>query len=231
MAQRPSLRPAHEASADDNGTDPELRDLPRAPRTARVLTLGVLALTTVASLALAWALLPDARFALRGAAPENVGALASFRPGDEEQASSGLWVRGTGALTERAIRYRRPLDGDSYRLAPIEGNERIWVQVRIPEGMAEEHFVPPASFVGRLVPLEEANLRYGRLRGALRQLGADPERAWLLVDGEAPATTRWALALVGLFAGFAAFCSFGLVRLTRPVRDAVEARVEPRSVA
>lgn len=229
MAQRPSLPPADDASraADPSGptgtdatsTDPELRDLPRAPRTARVVTLGVLAMTTVASLALVAALLPDARFALHGSTPEDLGSLASYRPKDEAQTARGLWVRGTGALTERAVRYRRPLDGDSYRLASIEGNEQIWVQVRIPEGMAEEHFVPPASFVGRLVPLDEANLRYGRLQDALREIGANPARTWLLVDGEAPATTRWALALVGLFAGFAAFCSFGLVRLTRPVRD------------
>jgi hypothetical protein len=47
-----------------------------------------------------------------------------------------------------------------------------------------------------------------------------PEQAYLLVDGEAPSTMRWALGLMALFVGFAGFNLFGLYRLVRPIRDA-----------
>lgn len=196
--------------------EPDLRDLPRGPRTARRVTLAVLGVTALAATSLMVALLPEASYALTDGAPDDVGQLAQL---DLTRDDGNRWVRGTGAVTDRAVRYRRPLDGDGYRLAQVEGNEELWVQMRIPEGMREEHFVPPASFVGRLLPLDSAGLRYGRLDEALGTVGATPERAWLLVDGEAPATTRWSLALIALFAGFAGFCVYGLVRLTRPVRD------------
>lgn len=196
---------------------PDLQDLPRGPRTARVLTLLTLAVTALVSLALAWSLLPEATYSFSGTTPRDVGRLADYSP--DEAASANQWIRGSGTVTDRAVRYRRPLDGDQYRLAQIEGNARLWVQMRIPEGMREEHFVPPASFVGRVIPLDEAGLRYGGLGEALAELGVSPERAWLLIDGEAPSSTRWALALVALFVGFAGFCLYGLIHLTRPIRD------------
>lgn len=224
MTASSSSPPPPVASSDSSFESPEpprtsdLQDLPRGPRTARVLTLLALAVTALASIALAWALLPEATYSFTAASPRDVGRLADYSL-REEAASANQWVRGSGTVTDRAVRYRRPLDGDGYRLAQIDGNAQLWVQMRIPEGMREEHFVPPASFVGRLIPLEEAGLRYGGLEEALAKVGASPERAWLLIDGEAPSSTRWALALVALFAGFAGFCLYGLVRLTRPIRD------------
>src|SRR5690606_39171503 len=196
--------------------EPDLRDLPRGPRTARRVTLAVLGVTALAATSLMVALLPEASYALTNGAPENVGQLAQL---DLTRDDGNRWVRGTGAVTDRAVRYRRPLDGDGYRLAQVEGNEELWVQMRIPEGMREEHFVPPASFVGRLLPLDSAGLRYGRLDSALGEVGADPDRARLLIDGEAPVTTRWRRAFLALFVGISVFVVFALVRLIRPVRD------------
>jgi hypothetical protein len=40
------------------------------------------------------------------------------------------------------------------------------------------------------------------------------------VDGESPATTRWAAALSVLLVAFAVFNVWGLVRLLRPAREA-----------
>jgi hypothetical protein len=194
--------------------DPELRELPRSPRTARLVTLSVLTVTAVASTLLALSLLPEARYALHAGAPRDVGDLGAFLP---TAGDANVWVRGGAEVTSRAARYTRPLDGDSFRLAPVSGNEQLWVQMRIPEDTAEEHFLPPASFVGRLLPLETAGLRYANLEDAVRQAGGDPRGAWLLVDGEAPLSLRWALALLVMFGGFATFCCYGLFRLTRSV--------------
>jgi hypothetical protein len=44
---------------------------------------------------------------------------------------------------------------------------------------------------------------------------AVPAGAWLLVDGESPAQARWAVALVVLFAGFAAWNALAIARLAR----------------
>jgi hypothetical protein len=65
------------------------------------------------------------------------------------------------------------------------------------------------------MPIAAAGLRY---RG-LRESAQMPGDAWLLIDGEAPRTTRWALGLVALFVAFALFNAYGLVRLLRPIKD------------
>jgi hypothetical protein len=40
-----------------------------------------------------------------------------------------------------------------------------------------------------------------------------------LLDGEAPATTRWTLGVGMLLVGFAVFNAVGLLRLLRPATD------------
>jgi hypothetical protein len=49
-----------------------------------------------------------------------------------------------------------------------------------------------------------------------------PEGAWLLIDGSSPRASRWAVALVALFLGFAAWNIAGIVRVLGRVRDARE---------
>ncbi len=193
--------------------DRELRELPRSPQRARAVTLASLVLTALASLALSFALLPDASYALGGGVPRNVGSLDGFHPGERDE---NEWIRAGGIVREDAVRFERPLEADSYRLARVEGNEDVWVQLRVPAGGAEEHFIAPSSFVGRLIPVDDAGLRYVAVAGIVRsQTGASG--GWLLIDGEAPSTMRWILGLVVLLAAFAGFCGYGLFRLTRPV--------------
>ncbi len=118
------------------------------------------------------------------------------------------------------MRYSRPLENDSYRLAHVAGNERIWVEVRVPDGLEGPHFVPPSSFVGRLVPLEHSGLSHNDLDRAVTASGGTmPKDAWLLMDGHAPKGSRWAMGLILLFITFAGFNAFGLYRLWRPVKD------------
>jgi hypothetical protein len=131
-------------------------------------------------------------------------------------------VRGEGALNENAVvRYSRPLESDSYRLSALSDNPKVWVELRVPSDTDEQHFVPPGSFVGRLVPMRGAGIRYRALRDAATAAGHQvPNDAWLLIDGESPTGTRWVLALEAMLVAFAAFNVVGIVRLARPVRDA-----------
>lgn len=199
--------------------DPELEALAQPRRPGRTVTLAAMAITTVLACLVAFGLWNEAVYAVWSGPPADQGDLA------QAQLSSALanrWVRGEALLgTQGAIRYSRPLEGDTFRLAPVAGNDRIWVEVRVPAGHEGPHFVPPTSFVGRLVPMRSAGLRHGALKGEVAAAGGReiPPDAWLLIDGESPAGMRWALGLVLLFALFAAFNLFGLYRLLRPVRD------------
>jgi hypothetical protein len=72
--------------------------------------------------------------------------------------------------------------------------------------------------VGRLVPASQGGVRLSQLGSAIAEAGRPPlpSDAWLLIDGEAPANTRWTLGLGALLVGFAAFNLIGLRRLLRP---------------
>jgi hypothetical protein len=75
--------------------------------------------------------------------------------------------------------------------------------------------------VGRLVPISQGGVRLSQLDSAVAAAGrpALPGDAWLLIDGEAPATTRWTLGVGMLLVGFAVFTAVGLLRLLRPATD------------
>src|SRR5690606_26998286 len=127
-------------------------------------------------------LVGEARYALVSVPPLEIGELAHFSPRAEHANS---WVRAQALLgSTNAVRYGRPLESDSYRLAPVAGNPKLWVQIRVPEGMEGPHFVPPTSFVGRLLPLSEASIRHAGLPTAVEQAnaGSIPDDAWLLID-------------------------------------------------
>lgn len=203
-------------------TDAELTALPAPRRPWRRLTLVTMSATLLSSLALLYALRGEIAFSFVSRAPEPVGELSRLSP---DKLTANHWVQGEGELeVGEAIAYRRPLESDSYRLARVSGAPRLWVQVRVPrDDQDPEHkrFVPPTSFVGRLIPASARGLRFSDLGSAIaeakgRELPAD---AWLLIDGEAPATTRWTLGLSLLLLGFAAFNLLGLVRLLRPATD------------
>ncbi len=203
-----------------DGADPDLEALPQPRRPGRNATIVAMALTGLAALSLAASLRHEAAYAVQSGQPTDVGELSSL---DLDRAPSGSWVRGAAQLgTQGAIRYARPLEKDTYRLAPVVGHERVWVEIRIPAGYEGPYFVPPTSFVGRLIPVSRLGLRHLGLPREVEQVAGHglPDDAWLLVDGESPASLRWALGVVILLVGFAAFNGFGLYRLLRPVRDA-----------
>jgi hypothetical protein len=202
--------------------DAELEALPAPRRPWRKLTLGVMSAALIASLALLASVRGELLFSFVAGAPRAVGELDAFEPAP---ADANTWVQGGGQLEiGGAIAYRRPLESDSYRLSRVSGSQRLWVQVRVPrddDDPNHKRYVPPTSFVGRLVPVGQGGVRLSQLGSAIREAGRPPlpSNAWLLIDGEAPATTRWTLGVAMLLLGFAAFNLFGLVRLLRPATD------------
>jgi hypothetical protein len=174
-----------------------------------------MAATAVAALAVAWSLRSLVTYASRTGPPRELGDLTQVRLGPD---GANTWVHTVGALAGRGVEYRRPLDSDRFRLVQAEQNPKLWVELRIPSDLEAERYVPPNSFVGRLVPLREAGLRHDAIAEAVKTaLGDAPASdAWVLVDGDAPATTRWAMGLVTLFVAFAAFNVWGLVRILKP---------------
>ncbi|MBX3182907.1 MAG: hypothetical protein KIT72_18060 [Polyangiaceae bacterium] len=210
----PKARPDLEAQPDRE-RDPDLEALPPPRRPYRRLTLTVMSITLLASLGLGALLMSHAAYALATPEPVSIGSLERFTP---EPRWANVYVQGEGTLSARGLRYMRPLSSDSYRLVQVEKNPNLWVEVRVPEEMDTPYFLPPTSFVGRLVPLEEAGIGHAGLEQIVADHGRKPEGAWLLIDGASPAGTRWALALVGLCFAFAAFNGFGLYRVWRPIK-------------
>jgi hypothetical protein len=210
--------PASPAGPND-GPDPELVELPPPRRPFRRLTLASLTLTMLASLGLLWGLHGDIVYALRGGPALDAGAIETLKL---EPRLENRWVRGMGELAQvGGIRYVRPLDTDSFRLAPLTKSPNLWVQIRVPSGYENEHFVPPTVFSGRLVPFSALGLRYGELGDAPKEAGWQPghlpKDAWLLIDGETPESNRWLLGLVALFGAFGAFALRALLSLLRPL--------------
>lgn len=198
--------------------DPELIALPAPKRRERGATLLVMGVTAMASVAMAMLLGGEARYALSSGQPVELADLTTLAPGAD---LANRYVRGHGLLaTAGAVKYGRPAEGDSFRLAPIASNPKVWVEIRVPEGFEGPRFVPPSTFAGRLVPLRQAGIRHAGLGGSSAEAGqAVPEDAWLLVDGDSPRASRWAVALVALLIGFAGWNLLGIARIMRRVRD------------
>lgn len=198
--------------------DPELLELPDPPKRERTLTVAMLLVTAVASLAMVFALRRDAAYAFAEATPQDLGDLGTapataFAP--------NRFVRGEVMLgAAHAIRYERPLVSDSFRLMPVAGRPNVWVEVRVPAGSENVRWVPPSQVAGRLVRFEGSGPKHRGLADAVRDAtGREvPKGSWLLVENEAPANARWAVLLVALFAGFAIWNVAVSAKLLRKVR-------------
>lgn len=198
--------------------DPELLDLPAPPKRERTLTVGLLLVTALASLAMVAALRRDAAYAFSAAVPENLGDLGST---PAESFRDNAFVQGRAMLgAAHAIRYERPLVSSSFRLMPVAGRPNVWAEVRVPAGAENARWVPPNEVVGRLVRFEASGPKHRGLASAVKDAtGQDvPKGAWLLVQDEGPGDARSAVLLVLLFAGFAAWNVFATTRLLKKVR-------------
>lgn len=195
--------------ASTHQTDPELSSLPAPRRPWRKVTLAAMSLTLLGALLLAISLRPQLGYALWFGAEQDLGELDRATLSDD---LSNSWVHGSGMLDTRAVAYQRPLVPGEYRLVPLVNNDRIWVEVQVPAALDPERFIPPTSFVGRLVRVSEAGQGYE----SLAALAGGPSRdAWLLLDGQSPAGTRWVFGVLLVLLGFMGFSSFGLFRLLK----------------
>jgi hypothetical protein len=202
--------------------DPELISLPAPPKRERTTAVVLMGLTAALAIWMAVSLLAEARYALVSGRPVDVGDLTGLR-GDALRADlTDRYVNASGLLgTSGAIRYGRAAEGDSFRLAPVAGNPQIWVEIRVPEGFEGPRFVPPTAFAGRLVPFRKAGVRHAGLVRSVREQTdvIVPADAWLLVDGSSPRASRWAVALLLVFSGFAAWNIAGVARVLSRVKD------------
>ncbi len=213
--------PSHPALAPlaTDELDPELLALPDPPKKGRTLTLVVLAVTAIASLAMVFALRRDVAYAIRGAAPIDLGDLRTVD--NTIDASENGFVSAHGMLgAAGGIRYERPFARDTFRALPIAGRPDVWVEVRIPAGQESGRWEPPRSFSGRLVRFHATGPRHRGLAMAIVTATNQsvPDNAWLLVDGEAPAASRWSAALAILFLGFAFWNIGAIAKLVRRVQ-------------
>jgi len=216
-APPPSLPIPSSGAAED--VDPELLALPDPPRGGRTLTIALLALTALASLAMVFALRRDVTYALRAETPVDVGDLRTTDAATLAQHENRPITAHAMLGAAGGIRYERPFAADSFRALPIAGRSDVWVEVRVPDGEESGRWEPPRSFAGRLVRFDQAGPRHRGLASAIEETTSQPvsASAWLLVDGEAPASSRWALALAALFLVFGAWNFVAIGRLVRKV--------------
>ena len=197
--------------------DPELLKLPDPPRGDRRSTLALMVVAALASAGMALALTRDAAYSLRSTSATDLGNLA-VAPASSMVSNS--FVQGTGRLGGAGqIRYERPFESDSYRIAPVAGNNKVWIEVRVPAGAESNRFVPKTEFSGRLVRFAQAGLRHRGLRSAIEERTGQhvPDDAYLLVDGQAPSGARAFALLWAMFVAFALWNVATIVKLVRKV--------------
>lgn len=204
--------------SEKEGVDPELLQLPDPPRRERRSTLVIMAVAALASAAMAASLTRDAAYVFQPASATDLGDLASTAPG---ALVSNSFVEGKGQLGGAgSIRYERPFESDSYRIAPVSGHSNIWVELRVPSGAESNRFVPKSDFAGRLVRFADVGLRHRGLRSAIEDRTGQkvPADAYLVVDGQTPSDARAFAFLWAMFLGFAVWNIVTIARLVRKVR-------------
>jgi hypothetical protein len=214
------------SSAGKPDLDLELLALPAPPTRERTVTLLLLLVTAIASTLMAFALRRDAAYTWSATPPIDLGEIQAPY-GDPSTASR--FVTGSVRLgAAEAIRYERPFVEGSFRLMPIVTAEplpegEVWVELHLPPGIDRARWVPPSRVTGRLLPFSHAGLRHRGLATAVHAATGRPvsERAWLLVENEAPESGWSALLLMALFAGFACWSAFTAAKLLQRIKPAV----------
>lgn len=192
-------------------------------RTMRSVTVAVMALTAIVTGWLAWSLRGEAAYALRSQTPTHAGILTDADLAGHE----GSFVRGYARLDgQSAVRFRRPLERDAYRVAQAApafrggtqdaAKAEVWVVYGVPAALDGPRFVPPQLVAGRLSRVEDLGVRYGGLADAIAELGGK-SNAWVLIDGEDPEGLGWLLGLEVLLLAFIGFNALAIGRVMRRI--------------
>ena len=198
--------------------DPELLQLPDPPRRERRSTLALMAIAAAASATMAASLTRDAAYAFRSTSATDLGDLVAS---PASAFASNELVEGRGRLAGAgSIKYERPFESDSYRIAPVAGRSDVWVELKVPSGAESNRFVPKTEFSGRLIKFRDAGLRHRGLRSAIEDRTGQKvaDDAYLLVDGQTPEGARAFAFLWAMFVTFALWNVITIVRLVRKVK-------------
>jgi hypothetical protein len=173
--------------------------LERGRNASRALSM-VRTASIVAAALLAFALRHDLRFAFASSSPTELSSNATAA--DLDAASHRLVSMKGIPGGVGAVDYRRPVQGGTYRLAPLVDRPDIYAELRLPDGVDPARFVPPTSIEGRLVPLDAGGVRFGDARTLLERATGRPvpAKAYLVEVGARPSLGAPAavLALVAL---------------------------------
>lgn len=199
--------------------DEELLALPDPPRRERTLTLLALGLAAIVSLAFAFSLRHDVRYALSPTDPVPVGALdrvplAELPENQIVTATAPLGAAG-------AMRFERPFVEESSRIVPVLGRDDLWVEFQIPRGEVLGRFLPPEALRGRLVPFVTSGPHHRGLAAQLAELRGAPlsPHAMLLVQGEEPSSARSSILLALAAVLAAGWSVLTAARMLRKVRS------------
>ena len=200
--------------------DLDLLALPSPSRTRGLTGAALMVTVMLLSIGLGVMYLGDLRyFALGNRVPRELGAADELSVGTLAE-NEYVTIDGM-PLASRAVRFRRLGHAGIYRVYPIAGQARVFVERFTPEGTPTGRAKAQGQYTGRMVRMSRAGAAYKSVRRYLeQQMGTPvPADAWLLVDGEAPGDRAWILGLYGMLAVFLGFNGFVLWRHSRPIRD------------
>lgn len=153
----------------------------------------------VAAVVLAFALRHDVRYALAPSTPTEISTATSTAELDRLAHQLVTLKAVPGAVG--GADYKRPTGEGIHRLSPLVDRPDVYVELAIPAGVDPSRFVPPASLRGRLVPLDEAGVRFSGARALLEHATGRPvpAKAYVLEQGAEP-SMRNPGAMVALIA-------------------------------
>jgi hypothetical protein len=201
----------------DDVLDADLVALPAPSRTRSLSGMALMVTVMLLSLGLMIRFRGDLEyFWVASRAPRELGRADRVSVGSLEE--NEYVTLEAMPLAAGAVRFRRLARDGTFRIYPLAGQPKIFVERFTPEGQGtarEEHGV----YTGRMI-------RFARAGGSYRSVGAYfeqqlgtpvDEEAWLLVDGEAPGDRYWTAALYAVLVAFFLFNAAMLWRYSRPV--------------
>lgn len=176
----------------------------------------VMALSVAASLAFMASLRGDLRYFMASSEVVDLGTAMSLDPA-HLQPDTYVRVRGT-PMASGTVRYQRALLGTSYNVYPLAGQQNIFVQVES-NGARADRQSSRDEFTGRLVTFGQLGGRFSAVRGYLERTMGMPvsSESFLVLDGEAPGSYGWSVAMALVALLFVVVNVVLLVRWFRPI--------------